>query len=1342
MSPTTDALLKSIQFALEAFTSQALPNATVGLFQTLGYNTSRDLTLSQDTYAGFEQDFDLTTSGFRPDKARAAEWGAIHLLFQITDAEMQATGQLFERTVEREDPDSYLFFAIDLTGSSYTKPQLAEIVREVNKPFPMHVFVLFRYGGCLTLSLIQRRPNRRFMDRDVLETVTHVHGIHPAKPHTAHVRILRMFSLDSIRVEAPGKRLNTFRDLQSGWRKVMRTDVLNQQFYREYSELSKKLIRMLYPVQVASKLDAHQGVLNLLNRVMFVYFVQKKGWLMEDEAFIYHFWKDYKVHSASLRPAEAAKISFHEHWLNPVFFAAFNNKLYTPEGVRGLSHIAEPYKSELVKFPFLNGGLFAQHATYDQFLLPDAAFEAIFTYFESYLFTIQEDTPLDVTLEINPELLGKMYEGMINATDLDDVDAEHGIVYTERPEINFMVRRSLVEVLDQKLNPNLPPDRPHDAPRPGYSREFLYHFIFDKPEQQLALLARQAELAPAHFSVDALREAITTFTACDPSCGSGSMLLGVIQVQMELLRTIDNYLKRPHSGIDDYNIKKQLISVCIYGVDIKEWAVRIAELRLWLYMITEAEFTAEQLQKAPLLPNLDFKLRQGNSLLQKFGNLDFTVADLMRSRKGNTSAKRKLREFIQAKKAFVTGSDPDSRTTASELKKQELDVFAAFLTELIEANDKRVQQLGVQQRTQQGALFNTGRGQQANLPLDLAEITAIRADTTKLRQLLTQLRVQGRLPFSYDIDFMEVFLAPDEEADRGFDLVIGNPPYVSQVAMLPPEDGQRLEFLLRPENATQKKLANKALKEELNSKVYKTYPFLAAQRRVPVLTADGEPELDKRNNPISKLQPIYGKTVPGRSDLYCYFQILAPSYLNQHGTFCFIISSSWLDAEFGAYVQQFLLKHTRLLAIYDCNIRSFDAAVNTVIYLHSAPLQISSSLNDGFRGVDSATHSPLDFRTLNAPSSLTRFVHNKVDYSLAAYAPLLLEQENLSTNTFKTYYRLIPLSQEKLLEISKDEDTSEYGNGKWGGKYMQAPEVLYRIIELSQLNGTLGTFGHHFTGERYLNTGGADGFFLITDYSEDEDYYYIINDKSTNGNSFQGKLEKELLKPLIKDATKKDKRITIAKPDALCLVVPPGKPAKNLARYIDWGEEQGYHERSVTSMQTPWYKPTNQMLRGASVLVPRSFGDAFTIHYNPKKHLSLRFYRLHFKNKEDLGLVAYLNSTMVTFFQETFGNRTLGLGALDFFMADFLAMQIPIISVPTSGISKTFLTRQIGSIFTELGFDVTQPIREQKPAPLPDRAIIDKIVFDALGLTDVERGEIYWSVAELVQQRINKAASR
>ncbi|MBO3272976.1 Eco57I restriction-modification methylase domain-containing protein [Hymenobacter defluvii] len=1323
--------------ALRAFATSPLTEAATKLFQELGYNTSRQLELPADSYAGFEQAFDATNPDFHfnPTKARVQEWTAVHLLFQLTAVEMQATGLLFEPTVDRADPDSYLFFAIDLSGNHYTKPQLADIVREVNKPFPMHVFVLFRYGGCLTLSLIQRRPNRRFMDRDVLETVTHVHGIRQQQPHTAHLRILHMFSQDAIRAELPGRRLQTFGDLQAGWRKVMRTDVLNQQFYREYSALSRRLIRRLHPSQVPSKLDAHQGVLNLLNRVMFVYFVQKKGWLMENENFLYHFWQAYREHRKTLPAAQADKLTFHEHWLNPVFFAAFNGKLYSPEGVKGLTHIPQSYQAALVNFPFLNGGLFARHDTYDQFLLPDEDFAAIFDYFESYLFTIQEDTPLDVSLEINPELLGKMYEGMINATDLDDVDAEHGIVYTERPEINFMVRRSLVEVLDQKL-----------AAPTIYDRSFLYHFIFDKPDQQLELLRRQSRLVSG-FDAQALRTAIATFTACDPSCGSGSMLLGVITVQMELLRTLDTYLGRPHTGTDDYDIKKQLISKCIYGVDIKEWAVRIAELRLWLYMITEADFPAEVLRKAPLLPNLDFKLRQGNSLLQKFGALDFTVADLMRSRKGNTGAKRKLREFIQAKNAFVTGADPDSRTTAKQLKAQELAVFDAFLNELIDANNKRIQQLGVQQRTQQGALFNTGRGQQAPLPLDAGEIAALRADTTQLRQLLTQLRLQSRLPFSYDIDFMEVFLAPDDEADRGFDLVIGNPPYVSQIAMLPSEDGQVLEKLLQ--HKERRAEANKQFKEDLSEKVYKTYPFLRATKLVASLDEEGQPVMKANGQPKTKSVSVYGAKVPGRSDLYSYFQLLCPSYLNNKGTFCFIIASAWLDVEYGAFVQQFLLKHTNLHGFYDCNVRSFDASINTIIYLHSAPINTAKLLSadstalgdDGIR---------VDYRTLLPPNRLVPFIMNKIDFELAAYAPLLEDQEKRTTNTFHDHYRLIPITQKAIYEAGYDSETNTYSGDKWGGKYLRAPEIYYTMLNKAQ--AILTPLESLATVKRGFMTGANSFFYLpnsFFDITEEGEFYRLLPKYKDLPNNL--KVEKEFTRDTL--LSLKDVSNMSTAHRHLKIIYTKGRnvKGKKIKEYIEFGqtkfsfkgkEHGSFHERTSCASRANWYDLPEQ--------------DDFDLFYsilNGDRHLVFNLEN-QFAISDNLGGISFVdkklaatnavffNSIPFRLFMEMTGREMTGsitgkkIQVFEFAVLPALLQEIP------KAAKHLINMRPIGSIFTELGFDRTQPIRAQTPNPLPDRAALDGLIFDALGLSAPERQEVYWAVAELVQQRLNKAASR
>lgn len=1270
---------QKIQKAIQQFAGSNSTDNALKLFQTLGYNTERKMQFAQKSFSFFKESFIQPESKFNEEKALVKDWKYIDLLFQLSSAEMSKNETLFKETVARNEPASYLFFIVELSGKDYSRNQLAQIAREMNKPFPMHVFVLFKYANHITFSLIDRRQNKKILDKDVVEKVTHLYNISIAKPHAAHIQILYTFSFDSIASEAPKRRITSFADLQIGWRKVISTDILNKQFYLDYQKLSVSLIKAIYPTQIKSKLIAHQGVLNLLNRIMFIYFVQKKEWIMSDENFIIHHWQHYK--------ASKQKDTFHKHWLNPIFFNAFNGKAW--EAHKSLSFLPKETQTELPNFPYLNGGLFAYNTDYDNFILTDTFFDNIFNFFEGYIFTISEDTPYDVNLEINPELLGKMYEGMINATDLDDVDAENGIIYTERPEINFMTRRSFVEVLDKKLNG-------------AVSREFLYHFIFDEPNKKIELLK--------HYKVDIqqLRDAIISITMCDPSCGSGSMLLGAIQLQMELIRVLDEFDGKPHSNNDDFNIKKQLISECIYGVDIKEWAVRIAELRLWLYMIAEANFTKEELTKTPLLPNLDFKLRCGNSLLQKFGDLNFTIDEIFDGKKKNSGAAKQLNEYIKKKKAFIQNQG-ESNTTYTKLKEEESAVFRDLIREMITEKE-----ITLKNKAKQTSLFATATQQQ----MFAAEEAATQAEIEQLKKLRDFIRDKKRLPFSYDIDFMEIFLAKE---DKGFDLMIGNPPYVRQEQILPPEDGEMLEYWLLPENKDEKAQVNKAYKEELNAKVYKTYPFLATTIKT---------QIEGKNKTIS----VYGSKVPGRSDLYCYFQLLCPHYLNSKGTFCFIISNSWLDVEFGGYVQHFLLKHTKLHGIYDCNVRSFDAAVNTIIYLHS-----------NLQNIPTLTSAKGNYKLVEPINNTVQFIMNKIDFANASYAPLLLEQEHCTQNTFKDIYRVITLTQKELYTAGYDDEQVQYGGDKWGGKYLSGPEIFYRINSLGEDKNLNGKLSEYFDGERYLNTGGADGFFIVTKFDKLKNGNYLITNNSgieNPKNIFKGEIEAEFLQPLLKDYTRNSRKILIDGYDSLCLVVKT-KPSKNLDKYIDWGIEQGFNMRSVTKSQNPYYKPTNQMLAGALVLVPRSFNDVFSIFYNPEKHLSLRYYRLHLKKGNLLDFICYFNSTLVVFFQEVLGNKSLGQGALDFFMADFLSMSIPIVNIGRSKeIFEKLASRKMLDIFTELGFKRNEPIREQIPNPLPDRKELDNIIFDELGLTQVERNEVYYSVAELVKQRLDKAASR
>nr|MBC7614270.1 hypothetical protein [Pseudopedobacter sp.] len=1131
------------------------------------------------------------------------------------------------------DYDGLLIFGVILKKQP-TRSQFAEITRIFNQAFPYTpVTIVFKNNNYISISNSERfkykqewREGEKVGKVSLLMNVDcSTDSLGKLNTHQGHKRILKAISIDAIKEYDRKNKVANFSDLYKGWQQVFNTNVLNEQFYKDYQELSVKLIRAIYPSKIKDKLKAHQGALNLLNRMMFVCFIQKKGWLMNDPEFLFHFWQEYNE-------TKDSKNSFHEKWINKVFFKAFNGKAFNDPEIFKI--LPAKYHTAILEFPYLNGGLFSPNDE-DNFVLEDKVFADIYNFLQGYIFTISEDTADEINLEINPELLGKMYEGMINATDLNDVDAENGIVYTERPEINFMTRRSFVEVLNKKL-PN------------SFSREFLYHFCFDKPIAKLELLKK--------FKVDIseLKIAILSITALDPSCGSGSMLIGIIQLQVELIRTIDEYDGKAHTPKDDFYLKKQIISESIYGVDIKEWAVRIAELRFWLYMIAEAEFSTLELTKEPLLPNLDFKLRQGNSLMQEIGNLDFSIKGLFKGRKRNAGASRKLNEFIKKKKDFIANQS-ETKTNYKKLKEEELVVFKEFIKEIIFENNSNIIRLS-KGNGQQDIFGSEKKGN-----LFEAQIEDLEKENEQLNKILSSIKSTGRIPFSYDIDFMEIFLTKE---DSGFDLIIGNPPYVRQEDILPAEDAVELERLLLPKNKAEKADVNKTYKEKLSAKVYETYPFLKTKAKT---------QIDGKNKTID----IYGSKVPGRSDLYVYFQLLIPSLLNTSGTFCFIISNSWLDVEYGGFVQQFLLKHTQLHAIYDCNVRSFSAKVNTIIYFHSAI--INSNLTDN------------QYKTFKPVGETIKFVMNKADYTDTAFAPLLLEQEHCTLNTFRQHYRIILKTPQELWTEGYDEEASSFIGDKWGGKWLHSPEIYFNILlkgvdKICKMKDLI-TYSQRNTLEAF-------------DYFEET-----------------------------KNPNEKD--------------IPFLDSSKILNKIYHSPKEISHHIK----LKSAKYKQGFKKYKIADVLSNRFIGDRIFFVQGDDYVVGDTFFVAEFKEKKNKELyLASLNSTISILNVLVTGRKNMGDGVLLFYGPEFRNLQIVLPNIKNKDrIEKVYSkikNRQINVVLDELGFIANEPIRNQQPNPLNDRKDLDNIIFDELGLTQMERNEVYWSVAELIKQRFDKAASR
>jgi len=312
-------------------------------------------------------------------------------------------------------------------------------------------------------------------------------------------------------------------------------------------------------------------VQKLFNRLMFIVFLERKGWLRYGNRrdYLRALWEAH-LHER-LNDATA---TFYESRLKLLFFAG----LSTPNEVNVVAirrnHVLE---ERIGLVPYLNGGLFEEEADdrNGAILVPDAALEAaLIDLFYRFNFTVSESTPFDIEVAVDPEMLGKVFEELVTGRH------ESGSYYTPRSIVAFMCREGLKGYLQRQL--------PHE------STAAIASFVDDRaadelidPEQMLAALKR--------------------VRTCDPACGSGAYLLGMLQ-ELLALRT-GLFAARRVDPIKAYQRKLEIIQNNIYGVDLDPFAVNIARLRLWLSLVVEYEG-----DDPPPLPNLDYKVEVGDSL--------------------------------------------------------------------------------------------------------------------------------------------------------------------------------------------------------------------------------------------------------------------------------------------------------------------------------------------------------------------------------------------------------------------------------------------------------------------------------------------------------------------------------------------------------------------------------------------------------------------------------------------------------------------------------------------------------------------------------------------------------
>jgi hypothetical protein len=1107
-------------------------------------------------------------------------------------------------------------------------------------------------------------------------------------------------------------------------------EAVTQQFFDDYQcifeDLRQRLLDAL-PLQQRSaeaKAWAHDYALQLLNRLMFLYFIQRKGWLGGNPHFLRHFWESYK---RSGQPRD----SFFSQWLRVLFFEAFNNKFHG-----GHRHLPEDIRRVLQLAPFLNGGLFRENQLDIAYAVnpPDEFFEQLFDHFngstpgflERYNFTIAESTPFDVEVAVDPEMIGKVYESLVNITfegwteedegltgedeelTEEDLRRRAGIFYTPRVEIDLMCRLALVDALSNRLGAEF--------------RPLLYDVVFatDPDEKESADAALTAHNLWSRFN-----ETLRALTICDPACGSGSFLVGMLLVLDDLQARANQQL-----GIEEtpYERRRRIIGNQLYGVDVMDWAVHVAELRLWLQLVVETDLKPDELKSRPLLPNLSFKVRQGDSLVQEIAGINLGLhrqhLEIPAQLKGKlTQLKGKKLHFYQGKEHI----------TEAALKHEELHLFREILLHKIHSLqneiamlNREIAHLGSQTELPGMATTPNSRTPRAREAELHARLEEKQADLERFRHALDALRTVQDVPFVWDIAFVEIF----EGDSGGFDIVIGNPPYVRQEKIAPP--------LEREENYTPDEWRRRkaAYKEKLQHSVAAAWPRFFQYK----------PGSDTFRKP------------DGKSDLYIYFYFHALSLLNPQGSFCFITSNSWLDVGYGAELQEFLLRHSHVKLVLDNEVkRSFARAdVNTVIVLLAPP---DDHREDGL-------------------SKTARFVMFKKPFEEVARAEVFKAIEAVTERQSTPDYRVTARLQRELLEEGLESDaddvgatprgcpqppvvaqptprgraqsgkaqgpaptgkshgpfikTARYIGNKWGGKYLRAPDIFFTILEKGK--GKLVRLGDIAEVRRGFTTG-ANKFFYLEPTGKPAPAGYL---HVRNGAGWEGEIEEEFLKPVIKSP--RECRSILIKPEDLrykifmCHRDKSELKGTAALEYIRWGEAQGYHERPSCKGRPRWWDV------GVREVAPLSFNKGpWDRHFIPVNMANAftdqQVYIILPRLQVDILILgAVANSTTWWGFLETTGRANFGEGIL--WIAVYEAAQMPLLNPEVITPEER---ERLLSAFASLGPRDVLPVVDE--IHQPDRRALDEVVFDVLGLTPGEREAVYEAVVNLVRARLEKAQS-
>lgn len=321
-------LKKTIHVALQQLSMVPPTEAGLSFGEALGYRTEKRLNFTFNSPDEFQATFAQARS-LNDRYALPLEWTRIDGLFQLTDYEVAGGGQERfdfggEKKWNNTIIESYLFFALTLKRTGYTRTQLAGITREINKLFPMPVMLLFLHGQTMTLGVVNRRLHKMDESKDVLEKVTLIKDIDLKAPHRAHVDILCDLSLEALYQKYDFK---NFVQLHDAWQQTLDSSELNRRFYRDianwYFWASKHVEFPQSKEMTDQQAYQAQSLIRLLTRLIFCWFLKEKG-LIPDDLFN---WSKLQAHLETTDPNES---TYYKAILQNLFFATLNTEMDAP----------------------------------------------------------------------------------------------------------------------------------------------------------------------------------------------------------------------------------------------------------------------------------------------------------------------------------------------------------------------------------------------------------------------------------------------------------------------------------------------------------------------------------------------------------------------------------------------------------------------------------------------------------------------------------------------------------------------------------------------------------------------------------------------------------------------------------------------------------------------------------------------------------------------------------------------------------------------------------------------------------------------------------------------------